>query len=100
MIDRGQYSAAWAAASKFFRHSVSDAKWIRLMDAFRKPLGNLLGRKLKSATQVATLPGAPDGQYVVMQFNSSFANKKTAIETVTFVLAKDGSWKASGYFIK
>jgi len=70
------------------------------MDAFRKPLGNLLGRKLKSATQVATLPGAPDGQYVVMQFNSSFANKKTAIETVTFVLAKDGSWKASGYFIK
>ena len=80
MIDRGQYSTAWAAASKFFRHSVSDAKWIRLMNAFRKPLGNLLGRKLKSATQVTTLPGAPDGQYVVMQFNSSFAKKKTRLK--------------------
>jgi hypothetical protein len=35
-----------------------------------------------------------------MQFDSSFANKKTAIETVTFVLEADGQWKSTGYFIK
>jgi hypothetical protein len=46
------------------------------------------------------LPGAPDGQYVVMQFETSFANKKSAIETVTFMLEKDGQWKSAGYFIK
>ena len=36
------------------------------------------------------LPGAPDGQYLVLQFNTSFAEKKAAVETVTVGLEKDG----------
>ena len=47
-----------------------------------------------------SLPGAPDGQYVVIQFKSSFTNKKTTIETVTPMLDKDGKWRVSGYYIK
>jgi len=70
------------------------------MTTYRKPLGNLVSRNLKSAKPSTELPGAPDGQYVVMQFDSSFANKKSAIETVTFVLDQDGQWKAIGYYIK
>jgi hypothetical protein len=46
------------------------------------------------------LPGAPAGQYVVMQFDSSFANKHSAVETVTFMLEEGGQWRAAGYFIK
>ena len=42
----------------------------------------------------------PDGQYVVMQYKTSFANKKSAIETVTAMLEKDKKWRVSGYFIK
>ena len=70
------------------------------MKTFREPLGALAWRNLRSAQRLTELPGAPDGQYVVMQFDSSFANKKTAIETVTFVLEADGQWKSTGYFIK
>jgi hypothetical protein len=70
------------------------------METFRKPLGDLASRTLKSAQAMTKLPGAPDGQYVVMQFETSFANKKSAIETVTFMLEKDGQWKSAGYFIK
>ena len=66
----------------------------------RKPLGELVSRKLKSATFAKSLPGAPDGEYVVLQFDASFENKKEAIETVTPVREKDGKWKVSGYFIK
>ena len=47
-----------------------------------------------------SLPGAPDGEYVVLQFDTSFANKKEAVETVTPMLDKDGKWKVSGYYIK
>jgi hypothetical protein len=46
------------------------------------------------------LPGAPDGEYVVIQYESQFESKKAAIETVTPRLEKDGSWKAAGYYIK
>ena len=70
------------------------------MTTFRKPLGELVSRQLKSAQPMTELPGAADGQYVVMQFETSFANKKSGIETVTFVLEKDGQWKSAGYFIK
>ena len=70
------------------------------MNTFRKPLGDVVSRKLKSAEHMTEMPGAPDGQYVVMQFESSFANKKSAIETITFVSGKDGQWKSAGYFIK
>ncbi|HEY5894810.1 MAG TPA: DUF4019 domain-containing protein, partial [Chthoniobacterales bacterium] len=60
----------------------------------------LVSRKLKSAKYTKTLPGAPDGEYVILQFNTTFANKKEAVETVTPMLAQDGKWKVSGYFIK
>jgi hypothetical protein len=57
-------------------------------------------RKVKSATFARTLPGAPDGEYVVIQFESQFENKAAAIETVTPMHDKDGTWRVSGYFIK
>ena len=53
-----------------------------------------------SATFAKTLPGAPDGQYVVIQFNTSFKKKKSAVETITPMLDKDKKWRVSGYFIK
>ena len=46
------------------------------------------------------MPGAPDGNYVVLQFDASFEKKASSIETATFVEEKAGTWKAAGYFIK
>ena len=99
-IDNGQYAQSWQDASVYFQNAVSEEKWESSMNAFRKPLGDLESRNLQSAQYARQLPGAPDAQYVVMQFEASFANKKSAIETVTFMLEKDGQWKSSGYFIK
>ncbi len=57
-------------------------------------------RTLKSATSTATLPGAPDGAYVVFQFTTSFEQKSAAVETVTAIREKDGTWHVGGYFVK
>ena len=99
-IDNGQYAQSWQDASVFFQNAVPEEKWESALNAVRKPLGNLVSRNLQSAQYATQLPGAPDGKYVVMQFEASFANKKSAIETVTFMLEKDGQWKSSGYYIK
>jgi hypothetical protein len=66
----------------------------------RKPLGKLISRSIKDATHTTSLPGAPDGEYVVIQFQTSFENKKSAIETITPMMDPDGVWRVSGYFIK
>ena len=63
-------------------------------------MGKLISRQVKSTSYRTSLPGAPDGEYVIIQFKTSFDNKKSAIETVTPMKEKDGSWRVSGYYIK
>jgi serine/threonine protein kinase len=100
LIDQGDYSASWKEAEPLFQARVTEESWETTMASFRTPLGNLLSRKLKSAQRMTAMPGAPDGQYVVIQFQTSFANKKAASETVTVGPKRDGTWKAGGYYIK
>jgi hypothetical protein len=99
-IDAGNFAQSWKDAAALFQAAITEAGWNAAVTGVRKPLGALVSRKLKSAQYTKSLPGAPDGEYVFMQFDTSFAAKKTAVETVTFMLEKDGSWRAAGYFIK
>jgi hypothetical protein len=100
IVDKGNYSASWKEASEFFRQAVDQGQWKHAVRSIRKPLGKLVSRKLKSASYTTSLPGAPDGEYVVIQFDASFENKKSGIETVTPMMDKDGKWRGSGYYLK
>jgi len=100
LVDSGKYAESWQEASQIFKGAVTKEQWQGALQGVRGPLGKLLSRKLKSATYTKTLPGAPDGEYVVIQYETSFENKQSAVETVTPMLDKDGKWRVSGYFIK
>jgi len=100
LVDQGNYSGSWEEAAEYFRAAVTVEQWQRSMRAFRESLGRVVSRKLKSKHYTKTLPGAPDGEYVVIQYETSFENKKSAIETITPMLDKDGKWRVSGYYIK
>lgn len=100
LVDQANYSGSWEEAAEYFRAAVTVEQWQRSMRAFREPLGRVVSRKLKSKHYTNTLPGAPDGEYVVIQYETSFENKKSAIETITPMLDKDGKWRVSGYYIK
>jgi len=99
-IDSGNYSGSWKEASTYFKGAVSEQSWSASLEAVRKPLGKLFSRNMLKAQESSSLPGAPDGRYVIMSFTTSFEHKKSAIETVTFMLDKDGKWRAAGYFIQ
>jgi hypothetical protein len=100
LVDAGNYAGSWDAAAPYFRNAVAKEQWEKSLTAIRTPLGAVKSRELKSARYRTTLPGAPDGEYVVIQYSTSFEKKKTAIETVTPMLCDDGRWLVSGYFIK
>ena len=100
LVDEGKYSESWDEAAQLFKGAVNKGQWKDSLDSVRKPLGKLVSRTLKSKTYATSLPGAPDGEYVVIQYTSSFENKKSAVETVTPMLDKDGKWRVSGYYIK
>ena len=99
-VDGGEYAASWNEAAEFFRNAVKPKQWEQSLQAARKPLGKVISRKVQTKTYKTALPGAPDSEYVVIQFETSFENKKAAIETVTPMMDKDGKWRVSGYYIK
>ena len=100
LVDNGDYAGSYDRASSTFKAALTKDKWVDTSKAVRSPLGKLVSRTLQNAQYTTQLPGAPDGQYVVVQYQSSFENKKVAVETVILQLEKDGQWKVSGYFIK
>lgn len=100
LVDVGKYDASWDAAASLFRQAVPKETWRRQVGAVRKPLGAMVSRKPRSAQYTTRLPGAPDGKYVVIQLDTAFKNKRGAIETITPMLDRDGTWRVSGYFIK
>ena len=49
---------------------------------------------------MTVLPNVPKGEYVVVQYESSFEGMNHAVELVTAYMDKDGKWRVAGYYIK
>ena len=100
MLDNGEYAKSWREAAAYFKSEVTEETWVQYMEAIRKPLGKLISRKVTNLTSKTSLPHTPKGNYVVIQFETSFANGKSGVETVTPQLEKDNKWRVAGYHIK
>jgi len=100
LLDAGNYPQSWTTAAKHFRDSIPQSQWASRISAVRGPLGAVKSRSVTSAKLTTSLPGAPDGEYVVIRFATSFEHKAEATETVTPMKDPDGQWRVSGYFIR
>ena len=100
LVDAKQYKESWVEAAPFFKEKVKEEDWVKMVSAVRGPWGDIKSRELIGAQYTKNLPGAPAGEYVVMQFKTAFQNKPEAVETVTPMEDDKGAWRVSGYFIK
>ena len=100
LVDAGDAHGSWAAAATLFRRAVPEQRWAESLAAARDPLGKVESRRLTATKQATQLPGAPDGEYVVFQFETVFEHKRASVETVTPMRDADGHWRVSGYFVR
>lgn len=100
LVDAGKYAESWDEAAQLFKAAVTKDQWQSALEKVRTPLGKGLSRTLSSATYTKTLPNAPEGEYVVIKYDTAFEHKQGAVETVVPMMDKDGKWRVSGYFIK
>ena len=100
LVDGNQLIESWQKLDPAFAKMVGKKKWTASLAKIRGPLGKLGSRKLKSAEYTKELPGAPEGEYVVLLFDVSFDLRKAATEKVTMILGKDLLWRAAGYSVK
>jgi hypothetical protein len=100
IVDKGAYDQSWNDAARYFKSAITKDQWAQAVESARKPLGRNLSRTLTAKSYKTSVPGVPDGEYVVLQFSASFENRKSAVETITPTKDKDGQWRVCGYFIK
>ena len=100
MTDAAKYADSWDKGGAMMQSLVTREQWEAALTQVRSPLGAVKSRTLKSADYTTTLPGAPDGEYVVVKYATTFENKADATETIIPMKDRDGAWRVSGYFIK
>lgn len=100
VVDEGKYADSYDATAAFFQANMTKEDWDKALTGILPPLGKVKSRELVSSRYLKRMPGAPDGEYVMIQFKSSFENKEEAVETVTPQKDENGKWRVCGYFIK
>lgn len=98
-IDGGHYTESWQMASGMFKEKISQKEWVETAGSTLEPLGAVVSRDLRAIVFTHFVPNHPDGDYMIIRFNTKFKEKPDAIETVTLVKEKDNTWKVGGYFV-
>ncbi len=99
-VDRGQYKESWGNSSPLLRAKTPEAEWIKSLTAIRSSRGAMNTRYIATASAAKSLSGFPDGDYVILQFYTTFTEKGLILETVTLAKTQDGTWQVSEYAIK
>ena len=72
ILDSAEYERSWEALSEKLRQKVSRKAWATDMRKLRDPLGALQKRSLIGTRYVRDLPEALPGEYIVVQYSSSY----------------------------
>ncbi|HEU4549861.1 MAG TPA: DUF4019 domain-containing protein [Rhizomicrobium sp.] len=92
LLDDGDYGRSWQESGKALRSREDAASWTSRIKAMREPLGAMASRNLRLIELV-------NSEKVVVRYDSVFAHKATAQETVTLGL-ENGGWAVIDYALK
>jgi len=109
LVDAGDYAGSWDHVAKVLKGAVTQAAWVQMTTGARAPLGTLVSRKVTSRQYTEKPPTTRvvggkvytwgQGKYVVLRYSTAFANRPSAVETVTMVTDTDGTWRVAGYSV-
>ena len=98
LIDDQNYADAYKQLGAAARDKISVEQWTKTVGGVRQPLGAVSSRALKDVKLTKTLPAMRDGQYTIVRYDSVFAHKAAAVESITLE-SENGAWAVIGYFI-
>ena len=96
LLDDQKYEESWKQSASMFRSQVTQEQWLASLKKFREPLGSLVSRTPARVDFTRSLRGAPDGEYAIVHFTTSFRNKNDVTERLTLV-KEDNRWQATAY---
>ncbi len=99
-LDAGNWDASWQVAGPYFQSQLTAAQWAAMIDPVRQPLGAVSSREVLTVQRTSSLPGAPAGEYEVLEFQTDFANRDTAAVETVIMMEGAAGWEVAGYFIR
>lgn len=99
LIDAGDYGKSWDECAPLFREKVSRQQWVENLPKSRAAHGAFKARSFSAAASRTSLPGAPDGEYVMVRFLTDF-EKAAAVEELVTMTFIGGAWRPTGYLLR
>ena len=94
LMDEGDYAQSWEVAAPHFQRTISKDDWIARLEKIRRPLGEVLSRKIVSVENTVV------GMRYVTKCATSFDGLLAATETATYAKQPNREWKPIGYEIR
>ncbi len=98
LVDDKNYGDAYTQMSAATRAKTPEGPWEGRMMTNRGSLGAMASRNIKDINMTRLRSGMSDGQTAIVRFDSSFAKRAAAVESVTLVSEK-GAWSVVSYSI-
>ncbi len=99
LIDDNDFAVAYESASELMHLSHSEADWVARVKLSALLVGSVKERKLVSVLVRESYPRFPDGEYLLVYFESQREHKQKATEVV-LVQAVAGKWQVCTYRLK
>jgi len=100
LIDANQFAESWQDSASLLQEKVPEQKWVEQLRKTREVAGPLVTRKQTSISYSTSAKDSPEGEYILIMYESAFKAKADAQEILTVMLDKDQTWRVAGYFIK
>jgi hypothetical protein len=91
LVDDKNYAQSWSEAGKAFQNRQKTDAWAKDAGVRRAPLGAVASRNLKSID-------LSKSNIAVIRYDSVFAHKASAVETVTLTF-ENGGWVVTDYTV-
>jgi uncharacterized protein (TIGR03067 family) len=97
LMDTGNYEQAWEQTAELVKQTMDKEEGIRSYRQVAELIGKLNWRVLYKRDYALSPPGLPRGEYVVIEYGSSFERLPKAKEGAYMRREKDGKWRPFGY---
>lgn len=99
-VDAGDWAGSWTAAGGFIQSQVDVESWTATVQPVREPLGKVKSRSLAKVDKTRSLPGAPEGEYEVLQFSTEFEGSGLVKTETVIMIRTDDRFDVAGFFIR
>jgi hypothetical protein len=96
IVDKGDFNTAYGMATKALQLTIPQNEWVTMMQVMKGSLGQVTERKVIDIRTAKDPAGAPQGDYMIFVYETTFSSGKKATEIIS-LQEYNGVWRVYSY---